>query len=91
MGKYLQNSNGNITRLLRRGLVDTMHGGFGLVDNLYMTYNGNLLAGSLTSDAGRRIARIDYDMMNNPIRIQFTNGNVTRYVYSVAGEKVKNK
>ena len=116
-------SNGNITRLLRRGLVDTMHGGFGLVDNLYMTYNGNLLtsvrdnasrmayagatdfdgvagleypltyngAGSLTSDAGRRIARIDYDMMNNPIRIQFTNGNVTRYVYSVAGEKVKNK
>ena len=86
-------SNGNITRLLRRGLVDTMHGGFGLVDNLYMTYNGNLLtsvrdnasrmayagatdfdgvagleypltyngAGSLTSDAGRRIARIDYD------------------------------
>ncbi len=23
-------------------------------------------------DAGRRIARIDYDMMNNPVRIQFT-------------------
>jgi hypothetical protein len=30
--------NGNITRLRRCGLVDNMHGGFGLVDNLYMTY-----------------------------------------------------
>lgn len=46
-----------------------------------LTYNG---AGSLESDAGRRIARIDYDMMNNPIRIQFTNGNVTRYIYSAS-------
>ena len=114
-------SNGNITRLLRRGLVDTMHGGFGLVDNLYMTYNGNLLtsvrdnasrmayagatdfdgvagleypltyngAGSLTSDAGRRIARMDYDCLNNPVRIQFTDGNVTRYVYSATGEKLR--
>ena len=113
--------NGNITRLLRRGLVDTMHGGFGLVDNLYMTYDGNLLAsvrdnasrmayagatdfdgvagqeypltyndaGSLTSDASRRIARIDYDCLNNPVRIQFTDGNVTKYVYSATGEKLR--
>ncbi|MBR6978615.1 MAG: hypothetical protein IKH88_02135, partial [Prevotella sp.] len=35
--------NGNITRLRRRGLVDNLHGGFGLVDNLYMTYEGNML------------------------------------------------
>ncbi len=113
--------NGNITRLWRGGLTDCMHGGFGLVDNLHMTYEGNQLtsvrdnasrmayagatdfdgvtgqeypltyngAGSLESDAGRRIARIDYDMMNNPIRIQFTNGNVTRYIYSAAGEKLR--
>ena len=113
--------NGNITRLLRRGLVDTMHGGFGLVDNLYMTYDGNLLAsvrdnasrmayagatdfdgvagqeypltyndaGALTSDASRRIARIDYDLSNNPVRIQFTDGNVTKYVYSATGEKLR--
>ncbi len=27
--------------------------------------------------------------MNNPIRIQFTNGNITRYVYSAAGEKLR--
>lgn len=112
-------SNGNITRLQRSGLVDKFHGGFGLVDNLFMTYEGNMLtsvrdnashhsyagamdfdgvpgqeypltyndAGSLVSDAGRRIAKIDYDLNNNPVRIQFTNGNVTKYIYSATGEK----
>ena len=40
-----------------------------------ITYNG---AGSLVSDAGRGIARIDYDLNNNPVRIQFTNGSVTK-------------
>ena len=113
--------NGNITRLWRGGLVDNLHGGFGLVDNLRMTYEGNMLtsvcdsasrysyvgatdfdgvpgqeypltyngSGSLVSDAGRGIARIDYDLNNNPVRIQFTNGSVTRYVYSAAGEKLR--
>ena len=103
------------------GLVDNIHGGFGLVDNLSMTYVGNMLtsvcdsasrysyagatdfdgvpgqeypltyngSGSLVSDAGRKIARIDYDRLNNPVRIQFTNGNVTKYVYSAAGEKLR--
>ena len=112
--------NSNITRLWRYGLTDNLHGGFGQVDNLYMTYEGNMLtsvrdvasrlpyagatdfdgmpgenpltynaSGSLVSDAGRGIARIDYDRLNNPVRIQFTNGNVTRYVYSAAGEKLR--
>ena len=113
--------NGNITHLLRGGLVDKVHGGFGWVDNLYMTYEGNMLtsvrdnasrqayagatdfdgvtgqenpltyneAGSLVSDAGRWIARIDYDLNNNPVRIQFTNGNVTKYIYSAMGEKLR--
>ena len=40
-------------------------------------------------NAGRGIARIDYDRLNNPVRIQFTNGSVTRYVYSTAGEKLR--
>ncbi len=39
--------------------------------------------------AGRKIARIDYDLRNNPIRIQFTDGNVTKYVYSATGEKLR--
>ena len=112
--------NGNITRQRRCGLVDNMHGSFGLVDNLSMTYVDNMLtsvcdsasrysyagatdfdgmpgenpltynaSGSLVSDAGRGIARIDYDRLNNPVRIQFTNGSVTRYVYSTAGEKLR--
>ncbi len=113
--------NGNITRLQRRGLVDKMRGGFGLVDNLYMTYDGNQLvsvrddapqlaytgatdfngvryreyplsynaSGSLVSDAGRKIAHIDYDNMNNPVRIQFMDGNVTKYIYSATGEKLR--
>ena len=113
--------NGNIKRLRRCGLQDAMHGGFGLVDDLRMTYEGNQLAsvfdnvwrlpyagatdfdgvagqeypltyndaGSLTSDASRRIARIDYDCLNNPVRIQFTDGNVTKYVYSATGEKLR--
>lgn len=51
-----------------------------------LTYND---AGSLVSDAGRKIARIDYDYLNNPVRIQFTNGNVTKYVYSATGEKLR--
>ena len=81
-----------------------------LVDNLYITYEGNMLvsvrdeasrlpyagatdfdgvpgqeypltynaSGSLVSDARRGIARIDYDLNNNPVRIQFTNGSVTK-------------
>ena len=38
------------------------------------------------SDASRKIAKIEYDYNNNPVRIQFTNGNVTKYVYSATGE-----
>ena len=35
------------------------------------------------------IAKIEYDYGNNPIRIQFTNANVTKYVYSATGEKLR--
>ena len=41
------------------------------------------------SDAGRGRAHIGYDRLNNPVRIQFTNGSVTRYVYSATGEKLR--
>lgn len=114
-------SNGNIIKLQRRGLAEIIHGGFGLIDNLTMTYSGNRLisvrddashqtysgatdfdmvqgqeypltyndAGSLVSDAGRNIAKIEYDNLNNPIRIQFTDGNVTKYIYSATGEKLR--
>ena len=51
-----------------------------------LTYNN---AGSLVSDAGRKIAKIEFDSNNIPTRIQFTNGNVTKYVYSATGEKLR--
>ena len=51
-----------------------------------LAYNAS---GSLVSDAGRGIARIDYDRLNNPVRIQFTDGSVTSYIYSAAGEKLR--
>ena len=49
-------------------------------------YNEN---GSLVADKSRKIAYIEYDLNNNPIRIQFTNANVTKYVYSATGEKLR--
>lgn len=45
--------------------------------------------GSLESDASRKIAKIEYDYNNNPVRIQFTNGCVTNYIYSATGEKMR--
>ena len=35
------------------------------------------------------IAKIEYDYGNKPVRIQFTNANVTKYVYSATGEKLR--
>ena len=49
-------------------------------------YNGN---GALICDASKGITHIDYDNNNNPIRIQFADGNVTRYVYSPSGVKLR--
>jgi len=49
-------------------------------------YDGD---GALTMDNSRGIALIDYDDLGNPKRIQFTNGNVTRYVYTATGQKLR--
>ena len=43
--------------------------------------------GSLKWDANKGISRIEYDRFGNPKRIQFSNGNVTEYLYSATGEK----
>lgn len=49
-------------------------------------YDGN---GALKYDSGRGIADIVYDLCGNPSRIQFTDGSVTRYVYTAEGEKLR--
>lgn len=45
--------------------------------------------GSLIADKSRGIAYITYDYNNNPKQIYFTNGNVTKYVYSASGQKLR--
>lgn len=49
-------------------------------------YNEN---GSLVADKSRKIAYITYDYNNNPMQIYFTDGSVTKYVYSAAGQKLR--
>ena len=45
--------------------------------------------GSMTYDPNRGITKIDYDLLGNPVRVQFCNGNVTEYVYSAAGARLQ--
>ena len=82
-GNRLASVRDNATQLTYEGATDSN----GEPNKEYpLTYND---AGSLISDAGRKIAKIDYDYLNNPVRIQFTDGNVTKYIYSATGEKLR--
>ena len=45
--------------------------------------------GSLIADKSRDIAFILHDYNNNPQKIYFMNGNVTKYVYSGSGQKLR--
>ena len=49
-------------------------------------FNAN---GALVADKSRGIAYITYDYNNNPKQIYFTNGSVTKYVYSASGQKLR--
>ena len=49
-------------------------------------FNAN---GSLVADKSRGIAYITYDLGNNPQQIYFTNGSVTKYIYSASGQKLR--
>ena len=46
-------------------------------------------SGALSGDTGRGITNIEYDDNLNPVRIQFDNGSVTKYVYSADGAKLR--
>lgn len=119
---YGYNANSSLTSMTRYGKKDV---GFGVIDNLTYSYNGNQLndiydavsdqhydgafefknnavslplgapeygydgCGSMTHDLNRGIAKIDYDLLGNPKRVQFFNGNVTEYVYSADGRRLK--
>lgn len=45
--------------------------------------------GSITYDLNKGITHIDYDYSGNPTRIQFADYNVTEYVYSADGRRLK--
>ena len=44
---------------------------------------------AITYDTNRGISLIDYDLLGNPVRVQFNNGNVTEYIYSADGTRQK--
>lgn len=46
-------------------------------------------SGSLIADKSRGIAYITYDLNNNPEKIYFTNGSMTKYVYNASGMKLR--
>ena len=83
LGNQLYHITDDAAPLLYEGAFDFNNASTGRSD---FQYNGN---GSLISDTGRGIAMIEYDNGNNPRRIQFTNGNVTSYVYSSEGQKLR--
>ena len=108
--QYTYNANSSLTGMTRYGRKDV---GYGVIDNLMYSYNGNQLndiydavsnqhydgafefrnnavpvplgapeygydgCGSMTYDLNRGIVKIDYDLLGNPKRIQFSNGNVS--------------
>lgn len=83
LGNQLYHITDDAAPLLYEGAFDFNNASTGRSD---FQYNSS---GSLISDTGRGIAMIEYDNGNNPRRIQFTNGNVTSYVYSSEGRKLR--
>ena len=67
----------------RKGAVDFTDSGERQTE---YTYNAD---GALTGDANRGIAKIDYDACGYPRRVQFMDGSVTEYVYTVTGVKLR--
>lgn len=82
-GNQLSSVTDEAAKVVSEGAIDFNNADDGQSE---YTYNS---CGSLTSDTGRGIAMIEYDNCNNPLRIQFTNGNVTRYVYATDGRKLR--
>ena len=82
-GNHLQDVADNAEKIVRNGAID-----FNNATNKKSTYRYNDF-GALISDTGRGISMIEYDNFMNPIRIQFNNGNVTKYIFSAEGLKLR--
>lgn len=82
-GNQLQEVTDKGEKIVYKGALDFNNAANG---NSSFKYND---FGALISDASRGISMIEYDNFKNPVRIQFKNGNVTRYIYSGEGEKLR--
>ena len=82
-GNQLSSISDDAARILYAGAFDFNNAANGQSEYAYDA------SGSLVSDTGRGIAMTEYDDCGNPLRMQFTNGNVTSYVYTVDGQKLR--
>ena len=82
-GNRLVSVHDDAAKLLYNGAVDFNGNADGWASLRYTA------TGALKSDTGRGIAQIEYDQWDNPRRVQFTNGNVTEYIYTATGEKLR--
>ena len=113
--------NGNILALQRYG--QTSASGYGLIDNLTFTLDGNQLNrvddavtasaynggfefkdavkqaneyaydanGNLTKDLNKNISEIQYNCLNLPRKVMFTDGSTIEYTYAADGTKLRTK
>ena len=113
--------NGNILALQRYG--QTSASGYGLIDNLTFTLDGNQLNrvddavtasaynngfefkdavkqaneyaydanGNLTKDLNKNISEIQYNCLNLPRKVTFTDGSTIEYTYAADGTKLRTK
>lgn len=82
-GNRLHYVSDDAEKLLYDGAFD-FHGDGN--NNSAYHYNAN---GALITDTGKGIMFIAYDDSGMPRRIQFANGNVTEYVYTATGRKLR--
>jgi hypothetical protein len=47
--------------------------------------------GDLKQDGNKGITYIDYDYLGHPVRVQFSDGSCTEYVYAADGRKLREK
>ena len=117
--EYSYDYMGNMLTLKRYGLQD--NSSYGLVDNLTLTYNGNLLVkadddatdptyagafnfvdgedeeveyeydqnGNLTKDLNKNILSIQYNLLNLPTGITYSDGRSAAYIYDAGGRKLR--
>ncbi len=86
--KTLASQTSSIVTIAATAAV-TYYGAFQFTDGANVTteyiYDKN---GNLKKDYNKKIVDIQYNSLNLPDGLQFTNGNTVNYVYNAAGQKL---